>query len=107
MSGKARRFIHDGFDLDLTYIANRIIAMGFPSSSMEAMYRNSIDDVARFLDTRHNKKYMVYNLCSEASYDSSKFNHYVVRFPFDDHNCPHFDDLGMSNSTNQKVMLNV
>ena len=56
--------------------------MGFPSQAMEAVYRNNIDDVVEFLTKRHNSKYMVYNLCSEKSYDHSKFNDQVVRFPF-------------------------
>jgi len=93
VSKKKRRFKQDGYDLDLTYITKSIIAMGFPSQSMEAVYRNNIDDVVDFLTKRHNSKYMVYNLCSEKSYDHSKFNDQVVRFPFDDHNCPKFDDL--------------
>ena len=93
VSKKKRRFVQDGYDLDLTYITDRIIAMGFPSSSMEAMYRNDINDVKGFFDTRHKEHYMVYNLCSERSYDHAKFDNRVVRFPFDDHNCPKFDDL--------------
>ena len=67
--------------------------MGFPSQSMEAMYRNDITDVKNFFDQRHKEHYMVYNLCSERSYDHAKFDNRVVRFPFDDHNCPKFDDL--------------
>ena len=93
VSGNVRRFIKDGFDLDLTYITDRMIAMCFPSQAVEATYRNNIGDVAKFLKTRHSDCYMVYNLCSEKSYDTINFDHRVVRFPMDENKCPHFNDL--------------
>ena len=47
------------FDLDLTYITERIIAMSFPATGMESTYRNSLKDVAKMLKTKHQENYMV------------------------------------------------
>ena len=47
VSGKRRRYIDDDFSLDLTYIIpNRVIAMSYPASKIEALYRNPIDKVS-------------------------------------------------------------
>ena len=88
VSKKKIRYRLNGFDLDLTYITPRIIAMGFPSDDMEQVYRNPYSDVYRLLQTQHSSKYNVYNLCSERDYDSALFHQRVYRFPFDDHNAP-------------------
>jgi len=89
VSKKKRRFVEDGFDLDLTYITDRVIAMGYPSQQLEGVYRNNMQTMKLFFDKRHPGHYKVYNLCSERQYDPDSFSGDVVRYPFDDHNpCP-------------------
>ena len=39
VSQNKRRLTIDGADLDLTYVSERIIAMSYPSTGFEALYR--------------------------------------------------------------------
>nr|XP_012996278.1 phosphatidylinositol 3,4,5-trisphosphate 3-phosphatase TPTE2 isoform X3 [Cavia porcellus] len=93
VSENKRRYQKDGFDLDLTYITDRIIAMSFPSSGRRTLYRNPIKEVARFLDTKHPDHYQVYNLCSERAYDPKYFHYRVHRIKIDDHNVPTLKEM--------------
>jgi len=95
VSKSKRRYIDEknGIDLDLSYINDRIIAMGFPSDGRESIYRNPMSEVQKLLELKHKDHYKVYNLCSERAYDHKKFHYRVERYPFDDHNCPNFDDI--------------
>ncbi|TMS13929.1 putative tyrosine-protein phosphatase TPTE [Larimichthys crocea] len=93
VSENKRRYQKDGFDLDLTYVTDRVIAMSFPSSGKQSFYRNPIKEVARFLDTKHEGHYKVYNLCSEKGYDPQFFHYRVERVFIDDHNVPSLEDM--------------
>ncbi|XP_020618901.1 phosphatidylinositol 3,4,5-trisphosphate 3-phosphatase TPTE2-like isoform X2 [Orbicella faveolata] len=93
ISQNKRRYQKDGFDLDLTYVTEKVIAMSFPSSGKHKLYRNPISEVVRFLDTKHQDHYKVYNLCSERSYDPSMFHNRVERVLIDDHNVPRLSQL--------------
>lgn len=91
VSKEKQRYQQDGFDLDLSYVTPRLIAMGFPSDKLEGIYRNPMSEVKRFFLLKHNAHYKVYNLCSERSYSPKHFANATASFPFDDHNpCPFY-----------------
>ena len=73
-SREKRRYVQDGFDLDLAYITDKIIAMGYPSTGVESIYRNSMKDVQNFLRTKHKGHHKVYNLCTERYYKEDAFD---------------------------------
>ena len=84
---KTHKYKDQEFDLDISYVTDRILAMSFPGSGLEVIYRNSINDVAKFLNKKHKQNYLVIDL-SETAYDYSKFNHQVKSFAWEDHHSP-------------------
>lgn len=82
------RTVGGGFDLDLTYLTDEIIAMGLPATGSESLYRNPIEEVVRFLELHHHGMYKIFNLCNERTYDISKFGDACATFPFEDHGAP-------------------
>lgn len=73
VSGSKQRYVDRKYNLDLTYITPKLIAMAYPASGFDVLYRNHIDTVSKFLEERHSDKYIVINL-SGKNYDKSKFN---------------------------------
>jgi len=89
------RYQMHGFDLDLSYITPRCIAMGLPSKGIESLYRNPISMVIRFFDKLHCNRFLIFNLCEERSYDPALFANRVQRIPFFDHNPPRLCVMAM------------
>ena len=62
VSGPKNRYKESGYNLDLTYITPRLIAMAFPASGLEKLYRNSIDDIVKFYNENHGGSYLLINI---------------------------------------------
>ncbi|KAF8067782.1 hypothetical protein FPV67DRAFT_1669665 [Lyophyllum atratum] len=92
VSGDKARFKDKilNLELDLVYLTDQIIIMGYPAGGIEGWYRNRRDDAKKFLEHRHGKNYWVFNFCPirENSYDPSFFDGRVSRYPFPDHHAP-------------------
>eukprot|EP01120_Amphizonella_sp_Union-15-10_P016563 TRINITY_DN87_c0_g1_i1.p1 TRINITY_DN87_c0_g1~~TRINITY_DN87_c0_g1_i1.p1 ORF type:complete len:584 (+),score=118.34 TRINITY_DN87_c0_g1_i1:41-1792(+) len=88
VSGDRKRYKTDEFDLDLSYINPNVVAMSFPASGVEAVWRNRIDDVVDMLNKNHGQRnFMIWNL-SERSYKYEKFDNQIIHIPFPDHHPP-------------------
>ena len=64
VSQNKRRYVRNGFDLDLTYITDRVIAMSAPALGGYSAYRNDIHVVSRFLSLKHHGHFFVFNVSS-------------------------------------------
>ena len=51
VSMNKKRFLQQGFNLDLSFINQRLIAMSVPAVGKAQMYRNPLPEVARFFET--------------------------------------------------------
>lgn len=92
VSGGKARFKDPNLDLelDLAYVTNQVIVMGYPAAGIEGLYRNRREDAQRFLTARHGSDFWVFNFCPvrENFYDKSVFEGRVSRYPFPDHHAP-------------------
>lgn len=87
VAGAKNRTVDQKYDLDLTYITPQLIAMAYPASGIEQIYRNTITDVAAFLQSQHADSYEVINV-SDRAYDYSFFGGRVREYPWPDHQAP-------------------
>lgn len=87
VSGHKYRFKDGEFDLDLSYITERIIAMAIPASGAH-FWRNDAGEVARFLDKYHGSNYMIYNVSGRKTYEDGVFSHHVRHVGWKDHHAP-------------------
>ncbi|KAH0464598.1 hypothetical protein IEQ34_007384 [Dendrobium chrysotoxum] len=88
VSKSRRRMLVAGYDLDMSYITNHLLAMSYPGERVRAMYRNPLWQVKHVLEVRHPGRYKVYNLCIEENYDPAHFHGRVEVYPFDDNHVP-------------------
>ncbi|XP_053570308.1 tensin-3 [Bombina bombina] len=86
------RIMEEGYELDLTYITERIIAVSFPSSCSEETYLHNLQDVTRMLKSKHGDNYLVLNL-SEKRYELTKLNTKVMDLGWPDLHAPPLDKV--------------
>lgn len=51
--------MEEGYELDLTYVTERIIAVSFPRACSEETYLHNLKDVTRMLKSKHADNYLV------------------------------------------------
>ena len=66
VGGPKNRMKEQGYNLDLTYITTRLIAMAFPATGFEKLYRNPAEAVVEFLEYRHKSQYITINLSNRT-----------------------------------------
>ena len=97
MVSKNRIRYKDGdFNLDLSYITKRVIAMGYPAAGFYKLYRNDLSDVLKFFEKYHQSKVKIYNMCNDKFVDvntlrlkahgEEKRQIKLAYFPMMDHN---------------------
>ncbi|XP_075274652.1 tensin-3 isoform X10 [Opisthocomus hoazin] len=84
--------MEEGYELDLTYITERIIAVSFPASCSEETYLHNLHDVTRMLKSKHGDNYLVLNL-SEKRYDLAKLNPKIMDVGWPDLHAPPLDKV--------------
>ncbi|XP_041127148.1 putative tyrosine-protein phosphatase auxilin isoform X4 [Polyodon spathula] len=83
-------------ELDISYITSRVIeihkVMSYPAEAVEIGYRNHIEDVRSFLDSRHMDHYTVFNL-SQKLYRTARFHNRVSECSWPSRQAPSLHNL--------------
>nr|XP_058164154.1 tensin-2 isoform X6 [Dasypus novemcinctus] len=80
------------WDLDLTYVTERILAAAFPARPDEQRHRGHLRELAHVLQSKHRDKYLLFNL-SEKRHDLSRLNPKVQDFGWPELHAPLLDKL--------------
>ncbi|XP_048464108.1 tensin-3 [Rhincodon typus] len=91
-SVESGHIMEEGYELDLTYITERIIAVSFPAGCSEETYFHNLQDVTRMLKSKHGDNYLVFNL-SERRYDLAKLNSKLMDVGWPDLHAPPLDKM--------------
>ncbi|XP_034039166.1 tensin-3-like isoform X2 [Thalassophryne amazonica] len=84
--------MEEGYELDLTYITERIIAVSFPRGCSEEVYSHNLKDVTRMLKSKHADNYLIINL-SEKRHDLSRMNPKTLDMGWPDQHAPPLDKI--------------
>lgn len=86
VSGNKNRFKDEKYNLDLSYITPRLIAMAFPGEGFQTLYRNNANTVKQFINEKH-KDFFIINI-SGKKYNYNIFDNKVSEYNWIDHQAP-------------------
>ncbi|KAF2683995.1 hypothetical protein K458DRAFT_339088 [Lentithecium fluviatile CBS 122367] len=83
---------HPEAGLDLCYVTDNIIATSGPSGTYpQRAYRNPLDTLVKFLDSKHGHDWAIWEFRAEGTgYPDSEVYDRVYHYPFPDHHPPPF-----------------
>ncbi|KAF1912866.1 hypothetical protein BDU57DRAFT_541578 [Ampelomyces quisqualis] len=83
---------HAEAGLDLCYVTDNIIATSGPSGTYpQRAYRNPLDALVKFLDSKHGDDWAIWEFRAEGTgYPDSEVYNRVYHYPFPDHHPPPF-----------------
>ncbi|KAF1926955.1 uncharacterized protein M421DRAFT_422189 [Didymella exigua CBS 183.55] len=83
---------HAEAGLDMCYVTDNIIATSGPSGTYpQRAYRNPLDSLVKFLDSKHGEDWAIWEFRAEGTgYPDSEVYNRVYHYPFPDHHPPPF-----------------